>query len=528
METPVFSRAAVAAPHHAAARAGKAVLAEGGDAIEAMLAMAAAIAVVYPHMNSIGGDAFWLIREPAGRVRYIEACGFAGARATIESYRAQGHAYIPRRGAGAALTVPGAVGGWALAHAFSQARGGKLPLKALLHDAIGLAREGFPQSASEARLKLREIDALEAAPGFAQTFYVDGKRAGAGAVRRFEKLGAALAHLAEAGLEDFYRGDVGREIAADLAAIGAPVVREDLERYRAVMREPLALKLPGRTLYNAPPPTAGLASLALLGIFERLGVKRAESFEHIHGLVEASKQSFVVRNRACVDYDMKREDPEGFLVSAGLQRMADAIDMKRAAPWPLPPGDGDTIWMGAIDGDGLAVSYIQSIFWDYGSGCVLPQTGVLLQNRGVSFSLDAKNPNALAPGKRPMHTLNPPLCVFDDGRVLSYGAMGGDGQPQFQAQVMTRFMFGAGLADAIDAPRFRYDKSWRAGRATLKLEDRFDPSIVSALEKAGHEIETHPGPYDDSFGHAGGLLRHPGGRIEAAHDPRADGGAEGI
>ena len=528
METPVFARAAVAAPHLSAAAAGKAILAEGGNAIEAMLAMAAASAVVYPHMNAIGGDAFWLVREPGGRVRYIEACGFAGAKATIESYRKQEHAWIPRRGPLAALTVPGAIGGWALARDLAHSLGGRMPLPTLLHDAIGLARDGYKVSTSEARYKHREKEALLAAPGFAESFLVEGKVPEAGVLRRSEKLGATLAHLASSGLDDFYRGDIGREIAADLARIGSPVLREDLERYRAVMREPLALRVGDRTLYNAPPPTAGLASLVTLGAFERLGVKRAESFEHIHGLVEITKPALAIRNRVCVDFDHCREDVASFMSPASLERIAASVDMKRAAPWPLPPGDGDTIWMGAIDASGLAVSYIQSIFWEYGSGCVLPATGVLLQNRGVSFSLDPENPNALAPGKRPMHTLNPPLCVFDDGRVLSYGAMGGDGQPQFQAQVLTRILFGAGLADAIDAPRFRYDKTWRAKNASLKLENRFDPALVSKLENVGHEIEMNALGYDDSFGHAGALRRSRDGRIEAAHDPRSDGGAMGV
>jgi oxamate amidohydrolase len=528
METPVFPKAAVAAPHLAASRAGKAVLAEGGNAIEAMLAMAATIAVVYPHMNAIGGDAFWLIREPGGRVRYIEACGYAGAKATIDFYRSKECEIIPCRGPLAALTVPGAVGGWALANEFAKSLGGRLPLDVLLYEAVSLARNGYAQSKSEARYALREKDALFSAPGFAETFLVEGKSPEAGTLRRAERLAATLAHLADAGLDDFYRGDIGREIAADMERIGAPVSRADLERYRALMREPLSLAQPGRTLFNAPPPTQGLASLITLGLFDRLAVKRAETFEHIHALVEASKRALAIRDRVCVDHDRLRHDPLSFLTPGALEREAAQIDMRRAAPWPLPPGDGDTVWMGAIDESGLAVSYIQSIFWEYGSGCVLPKTGVLLQNRGVSFSLDARHVNALAPGKRPMHTLNPPLCAFADGRVMSYGAMGGDAQPQFQAQIFSRFLLGETIADAIEAPRFRYDKTWGAPSTTLKLETRFDPSVVSALAKAGHEIEQTPHAYGDAFGHAGMLLRHPDGRIEAAHDPRSDGGAEGV
>lgn len=528
MDAPTFSKAAVAAPHRDAARAGKAVLAEGGNAVEAMLAMAATIAVVYPHMNGVGGDGFWTIREANGRVRVIEACGPAGAKATIASYRDAGHDIIPRRGPLAALTVPGAVGGWALAQEFAKALGGKLPAGVLLHDAIEKARGGYSQSKSEARYGHREAATLYAAPGFASTFFVDDKIPPAHGARRNERLGDTLAQLADAGLADFYRGDVAREIAADLDRIGAPVVREDLARYQAVLREPLRLDLPGRMLLNTPPPTVGLISLVTLGLFERLGVERAETFDHIHGLVEASKRALALRESACVDFDCSRPDPASFLSANFLERAADKIDMKRAAPWPLPPEEGDTVWMGAIDENGLAVSYIQSLFWEYGSGCVLPSTGILLQNRGISFSLDPAHPNALQPGKKPMHTLTAPLCVFGDGRVMSYGSMGGDGQPQFQAQIFSRYMLTGKLAGAIDAPRFRFDKRWGAPRATLKLENRFDPSLVSRLENVGHELEMTGESYGDQFGHAGMLVRHRDGRIEAAHDPRSDGGAEGI
>ena len=527
METPTFSQAAVAAPHIDAARAGKAILAEGGNAIEAMLAMAATIAVVYPHMNGIGGDGFWTIREPGGRVRVIEACGFAGAKATIASYRDAGHDIIPQRGPLAALTVPGAVGGWMLAQEFARSLGGRLPGRTLLHDAIEKAR-GYRQSKSEARYKHREQQALYAAPGFAPTFFLHGKIPAAAESRRNAKLGDTLAHLADAGIEDFYRGDIAREIAADLERIGAPVVRDDLARYQAVLRDPLRLDMPGRVQINTPPPTVGIISLITLGMFAQLGVTRPETFEHIHGLVEASKRALALRDAACVDFDFPRLDPAGLLAPKFLAREAAKIDMTRAASWPIAPEEGDTIWMGAIDASGLAVSYIQSLFWEYGSGCVLPATGILLQNRGVSFSLDESHPNALQPGKKTMHTLNAPLCVFDDGRIMSYGSMGGDGQPQFQAQIFSRYLMTGDIAGSIDAPRFRFDKRWGAPRATLKLEDRFDPEIVSRLDQVGHEIEMIRDGFVDQFGHAGMLVRHRDGRIEAAHDPRGDGGAEGI
>ena len=527
-ESLFFDQAACAAPHHAAAEAGRAILGEGGNAIEAMIGMAATIAVVYPHMNAIGGDGFWLIREPRGRVRYIEACGPAGARATRAHYRQEGYDAVPARGPNAAVTIPGTVGGWQLARELSEQGGGRMPLTDLLHDAIRHAREGYAQSPSQARTVPFLFDALKQAPGFAEAYLVDGEIPPAGTLRKAVALAATLDQLARAGLDDFYRGDIARELAADMERIGAMGTREDLAAYRARWREPLALQLPGRTLYNAPPPTQGLASLVLLGIYDRLGAARPESFAHIHGLIEATKRALAIRDSVCTDYDALKHRPEDFLTPAALQREADAINPARAATLPIRPAQGDTVWMGAIDATGLAVSFIQSVFWEYGSGCVLPATGVLLQNRGASFSLDPAAVNPLSPGRRPTHTLNPPLAVFDDGRIVSYGAMGGDGQPQFQAQVFTRMLMGEGVAAALDRPRFLYGKTWGTPDPGLKLEPRFDDTLVTELRRAGHEPELAPLPYSDGFGHAGAVVRRPDGRIEAGHDPRSDGGAAGV
>jgi gamma-glutamyltranspeptidase/glutathione hydrolase len=183
--------------------------------------------------------------------------------------------------------------------------------------------------------------------------------------------------------------------------------------------------------------------------------------------------------------------------------------------------------MGAIDGSGLAVSYIQSIYWEYGSGCILPRTGINWQNRGVSFSLDAKAVNPLQPGRKPFHTLNPAFARFDDGRINAYGAMGGDGQPQFQAQILTRYRFGAGAAAAVDAPRWLFGRTWGAGSISLKMESRFDPMLLARLTGAGHPVEEYSEAYSDQFGHAGMLVKHPKGHVEAAHDPRSDGDAKG-
>jgi gamma-glutamyltranspeptidase/glutathione hydrolase len=413
----------------------------------------------------------------------------------------------------------------------AKSRGGTIPLDMLLGDAVRLAREGCAVSASEGRYVLKEEAALHAAPGFSATFLSEGKRPGAGTIRRNPALAETLGQLAHAGLQDFYRGDVGREIAADLERIGIPIARRDLEAYRARVTTPLAMSSRHGTLYNLPPPTAGLASLLILGMFERLGVRGGETPEHHHGLIEATKRAFAIRDRVVTDPAHMTRDPESFLAAAALEREAAQISARRAAPFPLPkPVDGDTVWMGAIDGDGLAVSYIQSLFWEFGSGCVLPATGILWHNRGIAFSLDWLAQNPLEPGRKPFHTLNPALARFNDGRVLVYGTMGGEGQPQVQAQIFTRYAdFGMGLAEAVDAPRWLLGRTWGAPAATLKLEDRFDPGLVRALRERGHDVEELGVPYRDSLGHAGMLVKHRrDGRVEGSHDPRADGDALGL
>jgi gamma-glutamyltranspeptidase/glutathione hydrolase len=515
------------APHHAAAEAGRAVLTEGGNAIEAMVAMAAAIAAVYPHMNHIGGDGFWLLRERSGRVRALMAGGRAGSNARRELYRE--HETIPARGPLAALTVPGAIGGWALALEAAKAEGGRLPLATLLAPAIRHAAEGYAVTRSQARLTAEKLAELKNLPGFAQTFLADGKPPAAGATMKQPALAATLDHLAHAGLDDFYRGDVGREIAADLERIGSPVTRADLAQHRATVAEPLSIALEAGTLHNTPPPTQGLASLIILALFERLRVREAEGFDHVHGIVEATKRAFRVRDRIITDPDRLPAPPERFLDRAFLDAEAQTIDRRKAARWPAPFDEGDTIWMGAADRDGRVVSYIQSLYWEFGAGCVLPATGVLMQNRGASFSLDPGALTALAPGRLPFHTLNPALATLADGRVIAYGTMGGDGQPQSQAALFSRHvLFRQPLDRAIEAPRWLLGRTWGSPHTNLRLESRFDGNLIDRLLSAGHDVEVLPDPYSDTMGHAGAVVLHPDGTLEGAHDPRADGGAAGI
>jgi gamma-glutamyltranspeptidase/glutathione hydrolase len=527
LHTAGHRRGVVAAPHHAAAEAGRAALAEGGNALEAMVAMAATIAAVYPHMSQVGGDGFWLVREPSGRVRALMAAGRAGSNARRELYRE--HEAVPPRGPLAALTVPGAVAGWMLALEAARAHGGRMPLADLLAPPIRRANDGYVVTPGQARLTAEKLAELEGVPGFAPIFLLDGKPPEAGKTLRQPALAATLEHMAHAGLDDFYRGDVGREIAGDLERIGSPVTRGDLARCRATAADPLSVALDVGAAFNTPPPTQGLASLMILALFERLRIPRGEGFDHVHGLVEATKRAFGVRDRVITDPDLLLHPVDRYLQPNLLDAEALRIDRRKAAQWPAPYGEGDTVWMGAADTSGLVVSYIQSLYWEFGSGVVLPATGVIMQNRGASFSLDAGALNSLVPGRLPFHTLNPALAVLADGRIIAYGAMGGDGQPQTQAALFTRHvLFRMPLDRAIDAPRWLLGRTWGSTHTNLRMEARVDGELLDRMLSAGHDVEVLPGAYSDLMGHAGAVVLHPDGTLEGAHDPRADGGAAGV
>ena len=336
INTATATRGMVVAPHHLAAQSGLAVLREGGNAIEAMVAAAATIAVVYPHMNAIGGDGFWIVRAPGAEPIAIDACGGAAAQATPEWYRSLGFNAIPARGPLAANTVAGTVSGWEAALAIGRRWGGTHSLDQLLADAIHYAEHGVPVTASQHANTRDKRAELEDVSGFAEQFLPG--RAIPAAGHRFvnERLGRTLRRLSREGLDSFYRGPLADAVAADLARIGSPVSGADLERHRAQVKAPLALPLRPGTAYNFPPPTQGLASLMILGIFERLGVAEAEGFAHLHGLVEASKQAFMVRDREITDPAYMRNSPEQFLAPATIEAAAAAIDPASALAWPRP------------------------------------------------------------------------------------------------------------------------------------------------------------------------------------------------
>ncbi|CAG2128175.1 gamma-glutamyltransferase family protein [Cupriavidus plantarum] len=520
------------APHALAAQSAAAILREGGNAVEAMVAAAATIAVVYPHMNSIGGDGFWLIARPGEAPRGLEACGAAAGAATIARYREAGLDRVPTRGGMAANTVAGTISGWHAALEWSrEALGGRLPRTRLLADAIAYARDGVPVTQSQAACVALKADELHDIPGFAATFLSSGLPK-TGQRFRQPRLASTLEQLARAGFDDFYRGDLANTLAGELAAAGSPLTLADLHAHRAVWKTPLELAHSRGTVYNMPPPTQGLVSLLILGQLDRLARENVLGTDpngpaFVHACVEATKQAFRVRDRHITDPAYMEIDPRDLLAPPWLDAAAARIRPDAVLPWGEGMGPADTVWMGAIDRQGVAVSFIQSIYHEFGSGIVLPDSGVNWQNRGCSFSLDPDARNPLTPGRKPFHTLNPAMARLDDGRTLVYGNMGGDGQPQSQSAVFSRIVhYGMHPQAAIDAPRWLLGRTWGQTSDTLKLESRFPEATQHALRTLGHDVEMLL-PYDETMGHAGAIVLGADGLYEGGSDPRSDGAAVG-
>jgi len=305
--------------------------------------------------------------------------------------------------------------------------------------------------------------------------------------------------------------------------VGSPLRLADFDRHTVLSPEPLSLNIDGHTVFNMPPPTQGLASLLLLGVFEKLGTFPNEDADFVHALVESTKCAFRIRDAHVSDPDYMSQPASSFLQDEQLTHMAQSVDQQRAAPWPNAAPGGDTVWLGAIDKYGNAVSFIQSIYWEFGSGVVLPESGITWQNRGTSFSLDKNHHNHLVPHRRPFHTIQPAMARLSDGRIFSYGTMGGEGQPQTQAMLFARYVLNEmPLQEAVSAPRWLLGRTWGSEATNLRIENRFSDSVFDSLIERGHDLQV-VGAFEEVMGHAGGLVQHPDGLIEGAADPRSDG-----
>jgi len=538
--TTMSTKGMVTTPHYLASQAALSILQKGGNAIEAAIAAASTIGVVYPHMNGIGGDNFWLIyNAQSKKLKAINSSGRSGEKATIEYYRSKGFGKIPSRGSLAANTVPGAVAGWGEAYNYAQQEmGGSLSWASLLESAIGYAEEGFPVTPSQEHwttVNLDETDtefrALQRFEEFTRVFLKDGKPYKAGEIMKQQDLAKTLKLIAEKGADYLYNSELTGKIVEDLQNHGGILTVEDFKQHTSDWVEPISVKYREYTAYNLPPNTQGLASLSILNILNQIDLQHIKegSSTYYHVLVEAIKHAFVDRDRYLTDPAFVQIPLDELLCEKRGLEIAEKIKEQHLAN-ELQPLDakGDTVWFGVVDKYGNAVSFIQSIYHEFGSGFIPKGTGIVLQNRGSFFSLDENHVNALAPRKRSFHTLNPAMLVKDGKPALVYGTMGGEGQPQTQAALVTRIVdYGMSVQEAIEAPRWLYGRTWGASSNSLKVENRIAENIREELAALGHELEVLE-DFTDTMGHAGAILIDEKTNVKyGGADPRGDGVAIG-
>ena len=511
-------RFAIATPHVAATEAGRAAFEAGGNAVDAALAAATTLAVVYPHSCGVGGDLFALVEEPEGRTIALNASGAAPRAVDVEAVRRL-HGTMPERGV-LTVTVPGAVSGWAML----ADRWSRLGLARALEPAIAAARSDVPAARSLAASLEREAALLGSDAGLAEVFFPRGVPLAEGEPFVQPALAVTLEAVALHGPSALYGGDVGRRLVDALHAAGSAMSLEDLARHAPELDSPLMGRYRDLHVSVVPPNSQGFVLLEALAAIERLGVDPDPLGPDAATLAEVFASTAADRDRHNADPRFARV-PVGTLLDEG--HIAGLVEQvldrdPREAP---PRRHGDTIALVAADAEGWAISLVQSLYDAFGAGLLEPTTGIACHNRGSAFVLDPEHPNVLAGGKRPAHTLMPVL-VHRDGRLAAVsGCRGGGAQPQINAtSILRAFDLGMGVGDVLDAPRWLVGgMDLRAGRS-VEVEARVPSSVSGALERRGFDVKLL-GAYDEDVGHAHLIRMSPEGTFEVATDPRADGAA---
>jgi gamma-glutamyltranspeptidase/glutathione hydrolase len=509
-----YSNGVVATPHYLATAAGAAMLASGGNAIDAALASNLTLGVVTPYMCGFGGDLLSIVWD--GSVNAYRGVGAAPVGATADAVRAQsGEASMPVFGPHP-VTVPGAIDGWfTLLERFGTKSFGEVAAAALHY-----AEEGFLVTRRGAWFFARSAEMYRhlGLPDFGD-FYGDVHT---GTRIRQPELARTIRTLAADGPDAYYRGPIGEAIAARIEQAGGFMTSADVAAHTGAWVDPLHAEFRGIDVLEMPPPTQGMAALEALRILDGLDLG-PDGPDRQHLLIEAVKLALADRNAHLGDPDAMPVAPETILDDDWIKARRGAIDPARAQPFPLRPGpDGGTIYMCAADRDGLLVSLIQSNFSGAGSGLRVDEWGINLHNRGSAFLLDDDHPNCIGPGKMPLHTLIPAMALRDGRPWMVFGTEGGHGQAQTHAQLLVRMIVDHDDPQAaISAPRFTIDP----GSGHVTIEDHFDPAWIEALVARGHSIEVTQG-YRHGPGIAHAIECIEGG-YRAGSDPRAEGGTSG-
>ena len=528
-------RAMAATSHPLATQIALDVMKGGGSAVDAAIAANAALGLMEPTGNGIGGDLFAIVWDPkTQRLHGYNGSGRSPRSLTLAEFQRRGLKEIPAHGS-LPVTVPGAVDGWFALHE----RFGKRPMADNLAPAIGYAREGHPVHEVIAYYWERSVPRLSKWPGFSEQFTIQGRAPRTGETWKNPHLANTLQRIADGGRDAFYKGDIARTIDAYFKANDGFLSYEDLAAHQGEWVDPVSTNYRGYDVWELPPSGQGIAALQILNLLEPYDLK-AYGFgspEHVHLFTEAKKLAFADRAASYADPDFYRTPVER-LISKGYARERGALismerAMQAAEPGVIPQlNQGDTIYLTTADADGMMVSLIQSNYRGMGSGMAPPGLGFILQDRGEQFVLKAGHPNSYAPGKRPFHTIIPAFVTRDGKPWLSYGVMGGAMQPQGHVQILLNLIdFGMNLQEAGDAPRIQHDGSTEpAGQATamadggeLDLETGFPYETVRALMRKGHSVRFADGPY----GGYQAIMVNPQGGYVGASESRKDGQAAG-
>ena len=518
------TEAAVTAGHPLAAEAGLRVLQAGGLAMDAAITAAAVLAVARPHMNGVGGDTFLLYWDSATKLTYaLNGSGRSGSALTLEALKAEGHERMPRTGP-LSVSVPGTVGAWAE----GLRRFGTIPFAQALQPAVDLATAGLPVSERLAEDIAGAADKLRREPEAARIFLPGGAPPQAGEILPRPDLAATLRTLQEEGWEQLYTGALSRRIVGFLLERGGLLMPNDLADYLPEWTQPISARYQNLEVQAFPPNTQGVTLLQELALLQQVDADLAalghNSADYLHTVSEAIRLAFEDRDREVADPAAMRVSVDDLLDPARIRELASTIDPAGRAPMVhVEPAEDhpNTVYVIAVDQYGNVVSLIQSLFATFGSGLVVPDTGIVLHNRGSLFRFDEDHPNAFAPRRRPFHTLCPVIILSNDLPWVAVGTPGGDGQTHTLVQVINNMqLFGMSPQEAIDAPRLR-----RRGDGSLAIEDRVPQEVRDALAARGYTVHARSGWTAEFGGAQAVLVDQIAGRRQAGADRRREGWA---
>ncbi|MEM7030758.1 MAG: gamma-glutamyltransferase family protein [Chloroflexota bacterium] len=513
---PVLAKNVVATSQPVAAQAGLRMLLKGGNAVDAALAAAMALTVVEPSMNGIGSDAFAILWD-GQQLHGLNASGRSPKALTYDHFA--GRSEMPAMGWDT-VTVPGCVSAWVnLSERF-----GKLAFAELFEPAIDYAQNGYLVSPITGKGWAGAVNKYRDFPEFADGFLPQGKAPAIGSRFRFPDQAKTLQAIASTMGEAFYQGDLAEKIAAHAQATGGKMTKQDLADHQVDWVTPIATDYRGLTLHEIPPNGQGLAALLMLGILRHFDLAEypVDSADSIHLQLEAMKLAFADAHRYISDPATMDVSVDALLDEAYLARRAEFIDLNEAKiPEFGIPSEGNTVYLTAADESGMMISFIQSNYMGFGSGIVVPGTGISMQNRGAGFTLEPGHPNQIGGGKRPYHTIIPGFITENSQPIMSFGVMGGPMQPQGHAQMMIRLRdYGQNPQAASDAPRWRV-----VDGLAVEIEPGLEAGVYAELERRGHQIVIQPNP--GGFGGAQLIHRLDNGYC-AASDHRKDGQAVGF